>query len=477
MSDVLINLDAREQAAIRAFQNIERATDRIARGMDSVNRRTRQGRSQLQAWGNQIKGVALGYLGITQTLSLISAANRQIIEESAQIGAKVDEQNRKFRVQSGLRGLQADAATKRIEKIAEAVPLSDDPRAAAFAAATQLVSSGFSAEEASGGSLRAFSEVIAASNLAGRDTDPRELAQALASFLNSQNLALNEANVRSVGGGLQSLFRGTNIQVADLAEFAKEGASFAGKLSVPEQLGAFSALRQAMPAGESSTGLRNIVSRLGTARTQKKKVDALKEMGLSPDDVDLIGENLDTVLGRLSSGLAKLRAEEREGALKTLFEEKGVSVAKLLIAGRNAVAFGAKRAQNLAGFDEDVQEATSGRVAAARRQTLRKEVRRAETDTEDDLLLAELTEQAERDANPAQVAIRRGFFQGARFFGVDRDTAAGLAFDTVADRNVDERARAGLEQRKGSADVQRVEVVNQNREQVAKKRPAAAVGR
>lgn len=360
-------------------------------------------------------------------------ANTEIIRQADEAGAKYDEIFRKFRVQSGLRGIEADRAQQRI--VATSAQFSV-PVEQGEAVARQLVSSGFAPDQATGESLKEVLRVLAAANIRGDNLDPTDLTASISKYLISQGLDLNAQNLATVGRSSQILFRGTNLQIPNLQNLAKEGAGFAGAVSPQDQLATFSMLSDAFEGPEAAVGLRNVVGRLRTARETPTRVKALERLGLKPEDVDLVGEDLFTSLESLNRGLTALPEEQRAGTLKLLFEEQGVAPAQVMLS--NVAELRRRRAMlnDQSGFMADVEEATSGRNAARVRQDVLRENRRAAADQQDNLINQELDLVLEE---LGVSAAQRGFatspigYRGARGLGFSPETAVGLQLPIGSD--------------------------------------------
>lgn len=363
---------------------------------------------------------------VRQGLTAWMEANSEIIRQADDAGRKYDEIFRKFRVQSGLRGLDADRAQQRIVGTSAqfGVPVEQGE-----AIARQLVSSGFAPDQASGESLKEILRVLSASNIRGAELDPTDLTASISKYLISQGLDLNSQNIATVGRSAQILFRGTNLQIPQLQNLAKEGAGFAGAVSPQDQLATFSLLADAFEGPEAAVGMRNVVGRLRTARETPTRIKALERLGLKPEDVDLVGEDLFSSLDSLNQGLTALPEEQRAGTLKLLFEEQGVAPAQLLLSNVNEIRRRRALLGDQSGFLADVEEATSGRNAAAVRQDVVRENRRAGTDQLDDLINKELDLVLEElGVSPAQRAFATGRlgYRAARGLGVSPENAAGL---------------------------------------------------
>lgn len=452
---IQMDLSVRDAQMVAAWKRSQQSVAAFNQELDKIGQKQRRNRSQSNSFfkgmTTNLASVAAGYVSVAGAAGLLINANRDIINQTDEVARKYDEIFRKFRVQSGLKGLEGDAARGRILEIAERQAF---PSEQASNAATQLVSSGFSPAEASGGSLEEFLRILNASNVTGKEVDPTELAKAISSYLESQGLAKNEKNVAMVGRRVQALFKGTNLQLPDLAELATVSEIFNGLLTVEEQLGTFSTLVQSIPAAEAKTGFRNFVLRLNTVTDdQKAKVKALDQLGLKKEDVDFVGEDLGTILDRLAVGLEQLPQEQRAPVLNQIFGERTIAVAQSMINRRKTIEESYGIQNNVKGFLADVDEATSGRNAAERRATVRLERRRFAQDKQDSLKVKELNELEEKEGvSPFRRDINEKGYYTARYLGAEPDTALNLinpwewgSVSDAVDQSVETRTKPASE--------------------------------
>ncbi|MFH5806333.1 phage tail tape measure protein [Alienimonas sp. DA493] len=432
-SSTEIVFDSSDKGIANTFEKMNRNQDRLYQKLDRLEKKSDRGaKASASNWmkvGETFKNVGLALVGgggILSGLDLIKSANREIIEQAAEIAERYEDAAKRFRVQSGLRGIEAGDAQRRIEKIAVENAVSLDT---GFAAATQLVSSGFTAREASGGSLDAFLDVLAATNQTGEGVDSEGLAKAMAGFLTANQLELTGENIRTYGGGLQSLFKSTNLQLDALPSLGKEAGALQSALSPQEQLAAAAVLQTqgSQDASSSATNLRNVVGRLQTAAASDTAGPALERLGLTAADVDFVGERIDDVLGRIGAGLQSVPEEERAGIAKSLVSEAGIASLNTLIANRSALRKNVADQANLGQFDADVAEAQQGAGAARIRLETASEVRRTQQYQADDIIKASLREELEsRGYAQARTELFLGAYSTARAFGAGPDTAADL---------------------------------------------------
>lgn len=400
------------------------SVEQHTRAIDAAGREFDQSGRAATDYGAKVRNIAtaIGAGGVLMAgFAAWKQANREIIDQANDIGAAYDEMAKKFRVQSGLRGLQAEQAQNRIFDIANVTAVTNEQ---ATSAATQLVSSGFAVEEATGGALQSFLETLQASNIAGANADPAEMAKAFAQYLNAQGLPLNAESVRMLGQSSQALFKGTNFQVSQLGDLAKSASAIAPLVNQQQQLGAFASLVQRQGSAEASTGLRNTVVRLASASGNAAREEALSRMGLTAADVDFQGEDLVTVLERLREGVESLPAEQRTSTMARLFGEEALTSASNLINNVDEIRQNMAIQQDTEAFRSDVSEATSGRGSAAVRLQNQRERQLLALDQGDDLVSQALENQLRAGgASPFRTGLASQTLRTGRSLGLNQQSA------------------------------------------------------
>ena len=265
----------------------------------------KSGTLSLSALGGKIAGIATAYFSVGSAISAVMAANRKWIEETEAAANRVDVSMRKVAVQGGLNAVQSKEAQKKIGDIA--IETSVNP-ALARSGAQQLISSGFSVEDATGPALRTLLQTAVASNV--KDQDPTQAAQSLGQFIEAMGLQKNAANLEKVAVGTQRLFKGTDLQLSDLSQLAGKSQSFAGRQDTEEVLATFDVLREKTGADKASTALKIFGDRLMGAKGDKEREDQLQRVGIRPENVDLQGETITEALDRIDAGMARLPVEE-----------------------------------------------------------------------------------------------------------------------------------------------------------------------
>lgn len=356
-------------AAERAIVQLEKKYDTLERKITEVSRRSKKGtedgiagliKQQFTAekTANAINILANNFVGLTR----FQSEYRQEVERSA---IALDEVIRKFRIQQGLTGLSGEAARNLASKIGTEAGVSQE---SVLRIGKELISTGFQDPLQSG----AAKSVIAFLQASAQDVDSaplEEIVSAFAQQLTASGQTKNARNLLNIGVQTRALFEKQELQAPDLIEFARvRGLATALGINQEEFLSAATVLRGAQQAPQAATGFANFLAKLSAPKGRETK--ALNELGLAATDVDLVGENLQTVLSRLSGAVQALPAERRSPALAGLFgaEATNQQAARALID-----AAGGKFQSTLAntrdtgGFAFAVNEARGGVGSANRR--------------------------------------------------------------------------------------------------------------
>lgn len=417
-------------AAMRADTSLKQLTSAGAKGMKSL--------------GGEIKGLALGIIGgggVIGALTMWKSANDDILKQAHDTTLVYDALFRKFNIQSGLRGLAGAEAKEKLLDVASARAV---PEEVAAQAATQLVSSGYDVKEVvQGGAANEFLQGMNAMNQRGAGVDATSLAGAATSFMTAMGVEKDAAGMRRTMSSLFAAFQGTNIQLPDLQQYAAKAGGMKGKLSFQELIAAGSIHRDlGINSAESASGLEGLVGQAGTAGASKEKIEALKQIGLKPQDIDLIGEDFDTMLGRLQGGLNTIPEEQREGVMKKVFEQAGVKFLKPLLEGRGTMRDRIGAMKNAEGsYAGAVAEAEQGPNAVAVRQDVEDRRRAEKRDASSLTLKRELDAIAQEEGNNA---VTRGIMSG----GFSAMKALGFSDETAANWNYSDSEGSRLSQAK-----------------------------
>lgn len=384
MSTITVTTTANDRDLLASFTKQQAALDKQMRQYDELVRKTKEAEKAAKRAADDapinrgvaaVSRLAAGWLSIGAAVGAYIAANRQAMAETQQHSRDLDEIMRKFQVQAGLTDLQREDSQKKILDIAIK---NATKKEFAGKVATQLVSSGFTAEAATGEALDIALQGFQASNL--MNEDPTQLTQAMGQFLEAQGLEKNPKNLERIMVGAQRLFKGTDLQVSDFSQLAGKSQALGKRMSPEEIMGTFDVLRGVTTAEKASTAIKIFGERLTGAKGDKQREDVLTQMGLAPEDVDMIGENVVAVLDRIAVAIDKVKETEREPLLQKLFGTEAGSPIAGLLANRGKIGPAMALLGDRAGFAEDVGIATSGRNAINTRLELQQQVEAARGD-------------------------------------------------------------------------------------------------
>lgn len=412
-----------QAAIVRLEKKYADLEEKIRRIKDESRRSSEESSSFLGRWAMRTASVVTGYLSIRDAIGRVMDINREMIAQWDQAALKYDRFFRKFQVQSGQSALQTQASRDRIS--ANAIRTATKPEFAAELT-TELVGEGFSAEEASGESGLALMEL---SKATGSEVDPKALARSFAMILNAKGLKKTAVNVRKLAVAIQRLFKETSLRTEDMTDLAAKLEVSGTKTPIESDLAVFDLLRQEMPADVAATGFKIFFDRLQTAAVRPGDARLLARAGIKATDVDLVGEDIDTVLERLDAGLSKLPENIQNMILSGVFEERGRLAASLLIRRRKELPGLIGKMRDAAGFSKDVTAATTGKDAGRTRYELIKEREDAARDTGTvDLMNAAERLALDRGQFPLQAKVNRLAAEAASSLWMPDDSALKFGF-------------------------------------------------
>lgn len=395
---------------------------------NSIYRGKASGRRGSLTGGMGMMGQMLGGAAVAGTISQVADANNRFLENADTAAEAYDTLARSLNVQAGLSGSAAREASARIKKIAFDAAADKN---FAFATSTQLVSSGFSAGQATGDALREMLTGINAMPApGGQQVDPVALAEAATSYMTSQNMDKTGENLKAVLAGVQQLYKSTNFQLADFTELSGQADTMRGKMTMGEQFGAFSVLRDVgKSAEEATTALRNIAIRSQTAAGQASATNALGELGLTPEDIDMVGESFQTVLDRLAKATEGVDPAKVTTALEKVFGERTLAGLLRLIEDRDKVSERSKAIGDPAEYEANAKEMSTGVAAAKRRQQMEQETFAQQHSQKDAMMKQELSQMArERGVSEARIAVAEKQYDMIRGTGRAREMAGAAAY-------------------------------------------------
>lgn len=386
--DIKFTVD--EVAAFRAWQRQQAQLAKVKTKLDeakkagdtfgaSIGRAMKDAQKSIRNTAVEIGGVISGWLAVSRGVEAVRQSYDKLQAKTRDLGVSFDEAFRKFNIQANLQGIQADQYQRKIEAVA--VKMAMDPIEMA-GIAEQLVSSGYSKEEAAGPALEETAKLMVGTNQAmtarGEGAvSTKDLVSAMSAFMDNMGMGKTGDSVKQFGVVVQTAFKETNLQLEDMASIAGEAAVFRGKMTPNQVVAMGSILKDTNPSGpENATAMRNITSRMSGV-IEPDRVEMLGKMKLKPADIDMVGEDIYTALKRLRVGIESLPEDQRFGAAKKLFEERGMApFMTMMQPGRiEEMQSRDKRFADEAQYEADIRTGTSGKSAQARRLKGQEDIR------------------------------------------------------------------------------------------------------
>jgi hypothetical protein len=319
MSDVKLVFTGSEQDAVRAIAAVERRLDGLQRKQKSLSDQVNRSNLALQAerWVYSLNLVDRAWGAIKNTIGQVIEENRKFLRETGQTGMRLEEEFDRLQIQSGKLPHEIQAMAPKILAAVKDVPAVSP--VSALQIQREIASSGFAEESVdSAGALRAFLEMMGATNLfegSGREAEftNREIVNWFQMYLRANNEIPSEKGVRELGMAFAALAPQSNIKVPDL-EFLSRQANLLAEYEVtkPQQLATFSVVRDVLGPEVGATGMAAAMKRLATASKLQTSVRALAELGLKPEDVDLVGESIYDAFGTIKE---RLKGHEKARAI------------------------------------------------------------------------------------------------------------------------------------------------------------------
>lgn len=437
MSGVQLQFLANGESAERVIAQLEKKIAGLQnqlKHMSQESKRSTGFETSLANWAQKVGSLTVGYFGLGSAISHIIDQQKEMLRQADEAGQKYDVIFRRLRIQAGFTEMQSAKAQKRVEDIAirNAVPVE-----VAAGAAEELVSQGFSAKDATGKALQTMLQTMKASAMDTREVDPRQLVQAAVMYLAAQGLERNDANLREQMVAIQQMFKKTALQLKDLEDLAGKTQASAGALTPAETLATFTVLREKNLPDVASTAFKIIIDRLQTIGARGTDIALLAQTGLKPEDVDLVGEDIKTVLDRLAKGLEGLPQEKQNIIMAGLFEERARAPATGLIRDRELIPQFIAEMKNEKSFMEDVQTGTEGRAAGRERAKAireRTDVRK-DADFYNMLEAADLLAQ-EKGVNKYRRWLNRSSSELSFATGHDMDTALNFGYGMTFSKGI-----------------------------------------
>lgn len=429
--------EAREKAKIRREEERERK---------KIEREEKRALEQQQQWVGGIFRAMAAYVGITTILSTILTQNEKLIQQADEWGDKQDKLSRGFALQASMSALQGKGAQDSINKEAliAAIPVEK-----ASGAATQLVSSGFTANQASGPALR---KLLAGQAAAGdADGDAEKFALSVSQIMSAANLPKTAENVERVTRDIYALKKLGNLKAEDMEFIAPKIQGFITQGgSLEEGLAAFATMEETTNREQAATGSKIMWERLMGANGRKIEKH-LKAVGLKPEQVDFIGESQLDVAKTLKTAFDQLPQEKRQPAIQSIFGNEAGSAVTGFLNHLDRYQEFVEGQKDTKGFDDAVKLMQSGSDVARKRSNIRKELQIAGM-KDDTTLILDALEYELRQAGYAEAQIwgRRTFADTRRLFGGNTEQAARYMVDYGSEgESMYARALAAVREQKG----------------------------
>ncbi|MCZ6655576.1 MAG: phage tail tape measure protein [Planctomycetota bacterium] len=462
--DVNIKVSANVAEAIALWRAMEEGPKGMANELEGLGRKGKRANESMSEgldkvigkWTSLKAAIDLAVKGIQFAIQ----ANRQFQQESAEAQLSEEKSRIKLGLQANVTGAPLDALRGRLFDVAK--QRGGIPRTIVEAIATQLASSGAARADLVSGTDIVLQIAAATSADISSRGGAKELTEALALSLSATGQDLTAANLSRLGVTTQRLIKGTNLQIGLLGGFAQvQGELTAeGGISQEDQLTMFALLTQV--AGQSERGrtaFKTFVNRLATAGRTPVARKALGELGIDPEEVDLVGETITEVLGTLKAGFANVAAKERAGIAKDIFGTEAGLARTTFLAPGFAEQFAKKRAAvgDVAAFQADVLFAETGVGPVLARESLQQQRALARAGGADvDVVRQRMrTASLERGESGFFRALGRATFETLQFLGVDPD----ISRDFGEGANISRQGRRLMRGVLGTFGEERIETV------------------
>lgn len=366
--DVVIRVSA-DSAAAKQFAAVLQA------GLEQAGNAVEQaGKKGAKSWDNLAAGADRLILKITgvqtatdlaaKALQKLWAQQQQLRQESVAPTVRMDDAIRRFLGTGGLRENQYGEVQSLLMRESQRLSIPFDQTAAM---AEQALSSGISYDTIKNGGLTAIASGYVATGQVNRG-DPQGFAKGLAQLTTSMGLDPTAENLKSVAEAVHVAKAQGNVEINELTEISNRAGiarQFGGN-NVQEYLGMMAMLSRRGGTAEMATSLKNVTMELSTAGASPDKVKLLKELGLKPEDVDLVNESQATVMTRLDAALDQLPKEKQNEFMGKFFGERAVQSVPGLREGFDEVAAFMGQMQTGA-MDEAIRVQATGNAAQLRR--------------------------------------------------------------------------------------------------------------
>lgn len=460
--DVNIKVSADVAEAIRMWRAMEQGPQAMANELDNLGKKGKSAGQMMQAEFGKMVGywtsVAGGIAAATKAIGALINAQRQYNEMVKGASVPLDTMSRELYLltdgDKSLKHIQQDMLRLARERSAQPVAAKD--------AMAALLGAGYQYDDVvrPGGSADAVLRTLAATNATGKGVDTKGLVDALTAHMDATSQSKSAENIEKVGASIQGLFAATKLEIADLQAFAPRAKNIYDITGLQnEQLAIASQFKDVTSAETGATAFHTAVLRLQAAKNIPRTAGALKELGLTPEDVSFDGtpQRFFQVQNTLAEAFE--RAGLEAGRIKSrLFGNEGLMAGNVIFSRAGAAQTRERlgMATNVAGMNFAAEAIETGQQGAANRadaavmeafgtksfldpETVRKN------------MMAELQK---RGVGRIQQAIQGAVFDAAMLFpGADAESALRMGFPGTMTENVEFRNKVLSQSRADSIEI------------------------
>ncbi len=329
-STVTTTFFADEKQAIAALTRLEKKYADLENALKHVHSTNKQHHSEamhhLAEWGSSVAGMALGFASVEGGIERMFEAMKEFHKEADAAALSLDKSQRAFAIQTGSFGPQGKKDLHAVHEggIRRRCNFSHGDAESLYhrRPGKRRKEKGFDSEAI----LKNFSDIASRfatiKTASGGNLDTQVFADAITKGL-ARDGKKDAAALMSGSRGLYGMTAGTEATAADVSQMGETLASLKG------------------------------------GKGEQRHAMGLARLGLKFGDVDMIGEDQATALGRMAGGLKNVKAEDRMGVMKNIVGDPELA--------RKMLSALEKMAANDKHFDQAVKVQTSGLAAGKQR--------------------------------------------------------------------------------------------------------------
>jgi TP901 family phage tail tape measure protein len=333
---VEIVLDGKDAGLVRAWMSAKASVDSFENSLMKIDpsqrknaKSARDFQSAISDTVSSIASLAAGMFSVNAIVGAVSTemdrareATNRFLEDSEEAFRKVDRRNRRLQVTAGLGPVGAEDMQRQLSQVGQETATSNSD---VTEIALGLSSSGASPEDLPGGT-KSIASFINAQAL-GEEANVEQLTDAMTGMILAQGKKLTQENIDKLTSQLQSkTVKDTKFKVTDLDKWAREASAMKqhGGMTQEDIIALAAVNRNEVDAATASNQMRQLVQNMNISGGKKDAVEALKKLGLTSSDVDMVGEDWQTAFMRLRKGLDSVPEEKRGQYLAKISEGANV---------------------------------------------------------------------------------------------------------------------------------------------------------